>query len=258
MTDCSSIHSLSDPKQVVNKMVQLARDERKRLVDEQEAFEQFKSELEEIPASQSVSSRPALLDDQRSAGLTQACKVYRATVMSVPYYQKEYDETLQTNLAEELGKESAAAVTEGDQLYPYIKTALSGAARRASATRAELIKTIDREIQTVNQLRDRLVEIHDKLNGLLDQPLEHAEFNVLRITRNRLTDLRSTCETLVAERQEQLQKHTCAVSIDIEDFGRYLYSTEETAHPIITHLTEVLTVIDRGISHVEDHLTAVS
>ncbi len=242
------------PDTVLEDMEQIATVERRTLGDEQEAFDQFASRLESI-APASANGRPRLpVRQAATSGLKRVCDAYRATVMAVPHYRDEYDESLPVHLGEELGENLALALTQGSSLSPPLKASLAQAAALAVERRSAVIDTLDREIHALDRHRERLGDVHSRLAAHHDRSFEDARFDTLQAHREELLALRARCEGLVAERQEQLRELTRTTPGDLGDFGAYLYGGDGAAHPMIAYLTDVLEVIEHTMSRIENRL----
>ena len=89
------------------------RIERRRTNDERAAFAAFRSRLDAIPATTStgvtpdwLSASPQAIGHERPQMGTELLAVrdaYRSTVMSVPHYEEEYNDTYVASLAAEFG-----------------------------------------------------------------------------------------------------------------------------------------------------------
>lgn len=243
-----------EPEAVLDEMDRIATVERRTLGDEQEAFDQFASRLESIaPASPNGHPRLPVRQEPRS-GLKRVCDAYRGTVMAVPHYRDEYDESLPVHLGEELGENLALALTQGSSLSPPLRSSLEQAAAVAVERRSSVIDTLDREIQALDRHREPLEDVHTRLASLHGRSFEDAGFDTLQAHREELLALRERCEGIVAERQEQLRELTRTTPGDIGDFGAYLYGGDGPAHPMIAYLADALEVIEHTTTRVENGL----
>ncbi len=133
--------------------IQIAHDaldkERRRTAAEQQAFAQFHDQLTTIDPDQA----------QTDGGLTASTTVrtlfgtgaetttsdsaseqirtsYRETVMVVPHYNDEYDESLAANLNAEFGPDLATPIIENERVTPQLRNGLLTASRHAHESRA--------------------------------------------------------------------------------------------------------------------------
>lgn len=239
------------------------RGERRRVLDERDAFEEFAdrvSGLEPAPSSSTASAfdGPAAAvrtvsavnggngtgDDVR---LRRVLAAYRDTVMSLPHYREEYDETISESLAAELGPDTAAALASNGTLSTGAQSALVRRSRRAADARSSLVEAIDAEIDAlsrfetdlgrVDRRRSRLIEHLDGVAG----DRTDAAIDVWQ----RLDELESECEDVAGERQHGLNDPPMAVTApgDGEDrpaFHDYLYgSTEGPCYPVLAQVAEI-------------------
>ncbi len=244
------------PTDTLQAAQQALRRERRQLEDERHAFEQFLGRVRALEPNQSRSgpAGPAPLAPRRRTGLERVRDAYTETVMCVPHYHEEYDEAYAEHLAGELGEELAAAVTKGSQLHPSLKRSLVDAARQAVGVRESVIELLDDEADTLERAKRDLSELLDELASLLDQPLDHLEFNALRLTRERLQRLRTQCDDLAARRQDVLRRRRQTGLIDLEDFGLYLYDECPSTYPLLSVIADVGRLIDRTLARIDRSL----
>ncbi|EMA66408.1 DUF7260 family protein [Halorubrum kocurii] len=239
------------------------RSERRRVLDERDAFEEFAdrvSGLDPAPASSTASALdgPATavrtvstVNRGKGAGddvrLRRVLAAYRDTVMALPHYREEYDETVPESLAAELGPDTAAALAANGTLSTGAKSALVRRSRRAADARSSLAEAIDTEIDAlsrfgadldrVDRRRRRLLEHLDGVTG--DQT--DAAIDVWRS----LDELESECEGVAAERQRALNDPPMTVDApgDGEDrrpFHEYLYGpTGGPRYPVLAQVAEI-------------------
>lgn len=237
------------------------RSERRRVLDEREAFEEFAvavARLDVAPAPATVSSLDGPAATVRTGApfggeratdgdvrLRRVVASYRETVMSVPHYREEYDESVAESLAAELGPDTTTALASNGTLSPGAQSALVRRSRRAADARSSLADVIateedalsryETDLESVDRRRRRLVEHLDGVQG----DRTGAAIDVWR----RLGDLEPECDAIAAERQRALgdPPMTPAGSGDDDrSFYRYLYgSVEESNHPVLAQVVAV-------------------
>ncbi|MFW6318192.1 MAG: DUF7260 family protein, partial [Halorubrum sp.] len=148
------------------------RVERRRVVDEREAFRAFRGRVSSIP-DESGSPGPSDgfagvgggMSDAVGAGtggrgdvtaapgsrLVSVREAYRATVMSVPHYAEEYDDTYERSVAEEFGPELAYALTRTDCFHEEYKRTLLSAVETAVQEREAFLDALESEIESVER-----------------------------------------------------------------------------------------------------------
>jgi len=231
------------------------RTERRKLVDEQQAFEQFADRVGQLEPDRPSGHPRLLVNGRRDAGIERVRTAYRETVTSVPHYREDYGESLHRNVASELGEDIAAAVTNGASFSPGLQRSLVGASRETVRARGLVIDTIDEEATALDRGADRVLDLLDELATLRERPLERAGFDALRRTRERLDDLEERCESLTASRQETFRSHNRTAPLDVEDFGGYLYDDCASIHPVLSRLAALADAVDRTRRVVDRRLT---
>jgi len=231
------------------------RTERRRTVDEREAFRAFESQLRKLDGQQttaqpSVSTQMAVASGPH--GLTAVQSAYKSTVMAVPHYEDDYDEPFEEHVTGEFGPEIATILTQATVLDPQSKQTLVGAARRAQNKREALVDALDAEKESFVPASRELFSVVDELQEYEQTTFAEASFGKLDAYRLRLTVLEETCEEIVDSRQEALvkQRRSLSLPIDGPDIPTYVYQPLETTYPIVS---TAATIIER----IETHRDAV-
>ncbi|WP_256393455.1 DUF7260 family protein [Natronoarchaeum rubrum] len=230
------------------------RRERRRLVDERRAFEEFTERVRGFDAERPRTTGGQTLVCRQSGGLDAVRDAYEETVMSVPHYRDEYDEPYAVNVAGELSQELAAALGSDGQFHPPLKRRLIEATGQAIAGRERLIGVVDAEAAALESAEDDIAALTEDVASLGDQPLASMEFNALRLTRERLRDARDRCDDLAADRQSTLQDQRPTLPVEIDDLGEYLYADCETAYPLLAAFADLRRRIDRLLREIDRRL----
>jgi hypothetical protein len=229
------------------------RTERRRVVDERDAFEEFSDRVAALrPATARETSTepvrlaaPDLTADMPVAdgGRGRVLTAYRDTVVSLPHYQAEYDETVGESLAAELGEDTAVSLASNETLSPGLQSALVDRSRRAAAARESLAAAIDVEIDRLERAGDRVADVDrrrerlvDHLAGLTGETALDASIDVWE----RLDALEAECDAVAADRQAQLSEPPAPMRasgpsppVDVA-FTEYLYEPSSGPdHPVL-------------------------
>ena len=236
------------------------REERRRIVDERDALEEFidrtrgltPHEADEfstggnaaatggtIPLARHGTGPPRPPDDLRD----QVCSQYRETVMSVPHYTEEYDDSLAESLTEELGADVATALLAEERVSAPLHATIVSRSRGARAAREELLSAVDAELAELDDVEARLKRV-DRTRRNLRSHLEDGDaeptFEACQDVWRTFGDLEETCGTLAADRQGTLRDPPYVPDDEQPSFHEYLYGTlEETAHPVLSAIAEL-------------------
>ncbi|MFC5278946.1 hypothetical protein ACFPM1_09290 [Halorubrum rubrum] len=241
----------------------VCRRERRRVTDEHDAFEEFADRvaaLDPCPAEATDPSAAAvsqLVGARRAGGsavgdvrLRRVLDTYRDTVMSLPHYSEEYDESVAESLAAELGPDTTVSLASNGTLSPGLQSALVDRSRRAAAARRSLADAIDVELDalddagaTVERIDRRRVRLNQHLDGIPHGRRADASIDVWE----RLADLESECDAVAGDRQSTLRNPPMSpdrVGGGVETgFYEYLYAPMEGPdHPV---LASIATLVDR-------------
>ncbi|MGM0448583.1 MAG: DUF7260 family protein [Methanobacteriota archaeon] len=245
------------------------RRERRRVLDERDAFESFADRVAQIdtvsvttdttstgvPAgalrgigSPGGGRRPGSGPGGDNVTLRRVMAAYHDTVLSLPHYRAEYEETAAESLAAELGPDTATALASDGGLSKGAQSALVDRSRRAATARDSLVDAIDEEIGDMSDREAALSSIdrrRRRLLGHLDGVRSGRETDAAIDVWNRLTELEQECDDLAADRQRSLDDppltHETGLNGDRErPFYGYLYGpTDGPRYPVLAQIAEV-------------------
>lgn len=249
-------------------LFEAVRRERRRTVDEREAFGAFRSALADVEtaghargaAAGTASAAPAAVHavgapDRRSDdGVRRVCEAYRRTVMSVSHYDEAYGEPLAESIAEEFGGDVAAAVAGASVLTDDLYGALDDAAATARSQRDEFVDLLDREESSVRAARRQLDEIADRLDAadVDGSGQSNADFDELRERYEALRDLRRRLDDLAADRQATLSDHRRSLSDGVPSVTQFLYPDADDDYPVLAGIAETgdrLEAVERRVTN---------
>lgn len=232
--------------------------ERRRVTDERDAFEEFADRVSGFDPAPAESTMTAFegptasvrrVDGTGSGDvkLRRVLAAYRDTVMSLPHYIEEYEETIPESLAAELGPDTAASLASNGTLSAGAQSALVARSRQAAQARSSLADAIGAEIDeltaaeadlaSVDRRRRRLIEHLDGINGTGTD----AAIDVWR----QLDGLEGECDEIAAERQRSLDEppmtaHRGMLADEDRAFYEYLYApTDGPNYPVLAQISEI-------------------
>ncbi|MHC3439839.1 DUF7260 family protein [Natrialbaceae archaeon A-gly3] len=245
----------------------ICEEECSRTREEARAFERFATRVSELdpaqpggstgrtaagPTAVSVTSSP------NDRGLSKIREAYRGTVMSVPHYEEEYDESLQKNVSEEFEPEVATVLTEGSRLTPRVKRALVERAFESRNRREQFLEVLFEETDSLEHVQERLTAVESTLRRMDEQPLPGRSYGELEDVWNRLNELEQRVESVLRNRQETMRtigggSHRFA---DPWTMYAYLYRPLASDHPALADGTRVLESVRTAKRRVALSLTA--
>jgi hypothetical protein len=243
----------------VRDAVDADRRERRRVLAERDAFEEFAdriSALDPAPTGSTASGfdgpAAAVRTVDQTGGdvrLRRVLAAYRDTVMSVPHYREEYDETIPESLAAELGPDAAAALASNGTLSAASQSALVRRSRRAAEARSSLADAIDREIEALRAFESELSGVDRRRRRLLEHldGVPGTGTDAAIDVWERLDELEDECDEVAAERQESLAdppmtaNDATAADVDADrPFYEYLYGpTDGPRYPVLAQVSEL-------------------
>jgi hypothetical protein len=225
----------------------ILRRERRRTVDEREAFDALRAAVRDTPTERDrpvspdspappVLSRPT---NTGSNGTTAVRRAYERTVMTVPHYEEEYGDALGESLEAEFGTEVAVGLTDLGRLTPGLKRAVLDAAGAARTERDRFVEALDAEADSLRESGTRLAAIRDELGTLAGEPI--PDFGAQEAVRARLGVLADDCDAVADDRQAILREWDDRFDppAGVPDLPRYLYTDLDATYPVLATVAEV-------------------
>lgn len=249
----SETQPTTDVADLLSTMQRAVREERRRVVDEQQAFEAFRKRLTNVSVNRIPSGGESVLTTSSSAELVAVRDAYEETVMSVPHYAEDYNDTYAENVCTEFGPDVAMLLTEGTVLESGIKRELVRKAGECRQRRADFVETLDVERRSLSEVRDQLPPIADELRTIADQDHSGMGFGELDSYRARLRTLRDQCESIARQRQATIddQRHEFRIPGDVPDLPKYLYAGLADDYPVLAAIARITTRIESTRSDIE-------
>jgi hypothetical protein len=158
---------------------------------------------------------------------------YRETVMAVDHYESVYGDDLPESLAAEFGPELAVAVGDGagGRLSPQLRSALVAAAEESRDDRAAFLDTLDGEAASLEAAGDAFAELLDRAGEAPDG--RTADETAL-----------DRVESVVAGRQERLNRTPALRRTDGHDLCSYLYEGADWTYPVLVGAARLRATLD--------------
>ena len=261
---------VADPTSVLEGARETVRVERRRTADERAAFASFRSRLDAIPATTAA----GVTADQRFDGpqpigyetprmgteLLAVRDAYQSTVMSVPHYEEEYNDTYAASLAAEFGPELAAALTCESALHEHVRRSVLDQTTTAIETRDEFETVLEREQASVRGASEELRSLDDSVASLGETAVDRLDFGGLDAHRARLEVLERRCDEVATTRQQERVAVEQSMHFDGEtdDVQTYLYQDLPVTYPVLAAVAAVGRRIDAVRRDVERAIIEVA
>jgi len=229
------------------------RRERRRVVDEREAFRAFVDRIDALAVERhSDQCHPAgrlLADGATSAGRKRVRQAYAETVLSVPH--RDPDTTPESHLGDDLGADVAERLAGTGPLQPDIRRRVVRAATDAREHRTALAAVLDDEADTIESVREEVETILESV-ARLDLSTGTQPAAELRSVREDLHGFERRCDRLAGERRRSLRSDRYEDMFDdAPTVAAHLYRGTGTVHPVLATLAEVGALLARLRSDVE-------
>lgn len=224
----------------------LLEEERARIADEAEAFASFGRRVAAVdvpdqPRADGGPTATKTLETPGGDGIDAVREAYRDTVMSVPHYEVEYDESLARNMHHEFGADVAGAVERGGSLTPQLQATLVDRSCTAHDQRVSLLRQFETEDEALDAADRTLQRCRRSADRITDAPLERYTYDELFAEWRLIDDRQTAADAVLAERQETVQDRDRAngTSGDEPSFEEYLYGPMEVTYPVLAAGTAV-------------------
>lgn len=261
---------VADPTSVLEGARETVRVERRRTADERAAFASFRSRLDAIPATTAAGvTADRRFDGPQPIGyetprmgteLLAVRDAYQSTVMSVPHYEEEYNDTYAASLAAEFGPELAAALTRESALHEHVRRSVLDQTTAAIETRDEFETVLEREQASVRAASEELRSLDDSVASLGETAVDRLDFGGLDAHRARLGVLERRCDEVATTRQRERVAVEQSMHFDGEtdDVQTYLYQDLPVTYPVLAAVAAVGRRIDAVRRDVERAIIEVA
>ena len=222
------------------------RRERRRTVDELEALRTFEDrvraiETESTTATDGPAAGVAVAAAGPTSGLRRVRQAYEETVMSVPHYAEEYDDTYVESLHEEFNPDLASALTDGTNFNDRCKQATLSVASESQSARQLLVGALDAEEESLREVSEELRPVVEEVADLSIRSYDDEPFGSLDAYRARLHVLEERCDEVAADRQASLfeQRRARWLPSNAPDIARYVYQEASFDYPVMSTVAEL-------------------
>ena len=228
--------------------VERLEDEYRFTLDERDAFECFAdaaAELDTVTPSDTARPTAGAMRTDGFGGsyptdTSQLRDAYRETVMDTPQYDAAYDEPLAVNLRAELGRDIAVALLADNPVTPHLQQAVVAVAKREQTKRAEFLKTLDSERDTLRSAMETLSTGRKLVETVDGRQWRQCSFDEIRKPYRRVVTHHSECRELLADRQTQRQTgHTRIRDESVSDLQSYLYHELDVTYPVLSDTVQL-------------------
>ncbi len=238
--------------------------EKRRTRDEQTALQEFATIVRGLQV-ETVSATPAgvttqMLGTNGSSSLNRVREAYRSTVMAVPHYEEDYDDTCEESLLEEFGPDVAMALLDGQQFDRRQKQALLIAIGDSIRKREELLSVLEAEQSSHAEHAPRVRSIAEEVSTLQEAAENAASFGDYDSIRGRLGVLTAKCEDLIADRQTALveQREQLALPVDGPDVPSFVYTDLDCTYPLLDATAQIIDRMESLRREIEHEMTYVN
>ncbi|WP_242492759.1 DUF7260 family protein [Halogeometricum borinquense] len=241
---------------------QLIRRERRRSVDERQAFRAFRSAVADVRPTATAGktggplTTKSLTYGSASPSLDTIRREYERTVMAIPHYEDEYGDTYTESVTAEFGEDVAAAITRGSTLTPNLRQAVVAGATAAMEERTEFVSLLDTESDSVEAVRTTVHSAVETLRALDDEPLSKRSFENLTRLRESVVSVRDRLDEAAVRRQTTLRSHRRNLSNRVPDVTMYLYEPLAVEYPALNALASAREIVEAALRRLDRQLIA--
>jgi hypothetical protein len=238
------------------------RIERRRTADELEALQSFEDEVRSIPSEETgfddgLPVAVATATAEPTTGLRRVQEAYESTLMSVPHYLEEYDDTYIESLASEFSPEIASALTDATGFNDRCKQSVLSAVSNAQSARESLIDVVDRERESVREAKAEIDPLLEECRELGSVQFNQEDFGTLDAYRSRLQVIATKCRNRSDQRQDAIfdQRRIQKLPTDVPDVTVYFYQNLDIDYPVMSLIAEVMVAVTECRRRIERAMT---
>ena len=241
----------------------IVAEEYRRTEAEADAFATFSDRVAAIDVPQmrpdGGTMRPTTVQKLgRSCDLAECesvCSAYRETIISMPHYEEEYDESLREHMTAEFGHDLAKVVFEVPHVTTPLKRALLHASAQSHDDRREFLRRLDAEAEVLKRTVTTLREIDRFLNDRNSRPLSNYTFTELQEIYEELESADDRCQQLARDRQHTLHADKWTDMEESVTVESYLYSDLNITYPVLSDAATYCRLLRHAKSRVTCSLT---
>ncbi|MEF8822094.1 MAG: hypothetical protein V5A52_07440 [Halovenus sp.] len=216
-----------------------------RTTAERDAMQAFRDRISDLSVkSPTTEFSPVAVTSatDRTRAVRTVRNQYESTVMAVPHYEEEYDESYTEHVHQEFGPDVATILVHGSGFERRHKQALLAAVRESIAVREKLLETLQAERASVTALQKRVCSLARDLENIETASVADEPVQLLDGYRSRLDILKKRCHELIERRQSEMvdKRRELRLPISGPDIPTYVYSDLPVNYPVIKILTELI------------------
>jgi hypothetical protein len=246
----------------LDRALRTARAERRRTSDECSAFRAFYDRVAELttaPAAETVTTRQSVLAAGPTSGVAvdEVRTAYEETVMAVPHYDDEYGDGFAESFAAEFGDDVAAAFAGAQTVTGPLRAGVLAGTKEALVERETFLDLIDRETESLSELRDGTEEVVETIRSADARPLSDRAVGELWGLQSMLDRQRERVDALAADRQRAIADQRVELTRLDTDLQTYLYRDVPETYPGLAALASLGRVVEAADQRVERALVGV-
>lgn len=249
------VEPIPDTKTEIPAAIESLTSEFEQIELEIQAFKQFENKVSNINPDFGTTNSISGLGHQKEVTEDRCMKVrtaYKETVMSVPHYDNEYNDTYPLSLKEEFGSDVAVALTKSMNFTSITKSALLDSIKEAINEREKLRDVVGTEKKSLTTSHDSLTDIAKNTDDISNTELNKLDFGTLDAYRKQITILFENINHIAAKRQEKIQNIQNKMSDSTTDTNihKYFYQNLSANYPILV----VIGSLGRRLNKIKENI----
>jgi hypothetical protein len=158
---------------------------------------------------------------------------YSETVMAVPHYSTEYDDSIYQSMAVEFGAPVVEYMNENNNPSDVILNKIMRESRTALSRRERFIPLLHEEQDSLIQMESRINDVEERILELKNRTDDYNE-----ICPSNLDTLQSRCDTIACDRQSLIHDRLISSlsGVDEESLLKYLYGERDFRYPVLSEI----------------------
>lgn len=238
--------------------LEILREELCRTTEEQRAFEQFATNVNQLtpesPQLDSTATVPTTLTYREkppspNIALKSVCQIYRETVMDADHYEEDYGDSLPESVIAEFGVDLAIALLNADVFTESLQKTLVNAGFEAANDRETFQTTLTHEIEELTTAQPALRELTTRIKQIGNDVVNPTSFETLIQSHEHMQQVEAEAEALLQERQTTVAGYP---QPDGMPLLLYLHRDQDWTYPVLADTLDLLSEIsdlNRQIIH---------
>lgn len=220
---------MTTARHILDEAAERIEEEKRVLRQEQEAFQNFRESVSRVQTTAA----------DNGIQTVRLREVYKGTAMATPDFKEAYDESLSESLEAELSPSIANALCRDNPISQRLKRDILVRTNAAIESRTQFIRVLEDEYESLQTIRDTVIDIRDLIQRLPDCSFQDLGFETIIEVWEICAEAVRQCDKRSQERQQYMAERPNIegnTDVGVHAFNEYLYDDMKTEFPALHSL----------------------